>query len=188
MGGNQAQCSFTVTVTTGTDTMPPAISGCPDRINIIIPFGMNSMIVTWTEPTATDNSGMTPTVTQTHRPGNSFNIGTTEVTYTFSDLAGNQAQCSFIVTVTTGMDTTPPVISGCPDHINIIIPFGTPSVTATWTEPTATDNSGMTPTVTQSHRPGDSFPVGTTEVTYTFADMAGNQASCTFAVDVSKCL
>ena len=55
-----------------------------------------------------------------------------------------------------------------------------------WTEPTATDNSGMTPTVTQSHQPGDSFPVGTTQVTYSFTDMAGNQATCTFSVIIGK--
>ena len=55
-----------------------------------------------------------------------------------------------------------------------------------WTEATATDNSGMTPTVTQSHQPGDSFSIGTTQVTYTFTDMAGNQAVCTFSVTIGK--
>ena len=57
------------------------------------------MSVPWTEPTATDNSGMVPTVTQSHQPGDSFNVGTTTVTYTFTDLAGNQAQCSFTIIV-----------------------------------------------------------------------------------------
>ena len=55
-----------------------------------------------------------------------------------------------------------------------------------WNEPTATDNSGMIPTVTQSHLPGDSFPVGTTQVTYTFTDMAGNQATCSFSLTIGK--
>ena len=57
------------------------------------------MNVPWTEPTSTDNSGMTPTVTQSHQPGDSFNVGTTQVTYTFTDMAGNQAFCSFSVTI-----------------------------------------------------------------------------------------
>ena len=69
-----------------------------------------------------------------------------------------------------------------------MIPFGTQSMMATWTELTATDNSGITPTVTQSHQPGDSFPVGTTSVTYTFTDMAGNQATCTFDVIIGNYL
>ena len=61
------------------------------------------MNVPWTEPTAIDNSGMIPTVTQSHQSGDSFNIGTTQVIYTFEDMAGNQAQCSF--TVTLGNET-----------------------------------------------------------------------------------
>ena len=40
----------------------------------------------------------------------------------------------------------------------------------------------MEPTVTQTHLPGDSFPVGTTEVVYTFMDMAVNIAMCSFSI------
>ena len=81
------------------DTVPPVISGCPDPVSVTIPFVFTSMNVIWTEPTASDNSGMVPTVTQSHQPGDSFNVGTTTVTYTFTDMAGNQVQCSFTVTV-----------------------------------------------------------------------------------------
>ena len=56
------------------------------------------------------------------------------------------------------------------------------STTVTWIEPTATDNSGETPTVTQSHQPGDSFPLGTTQVSYRFTDMSGNEATCSFTI------
>ena len=59
---------------------------------------------------------------------------------------------------------------------------GTTNAVVTWTEPTAADNSGMTPTVTRSHQPGISLPVGTTQVTYTFTDEAGNEAECQFEV------
>ena len=59
-------------------------------------------------------------------------------------------------------------------------------MSVTWTEPTATDNSGMTPTVTQSHQPGVSFPVGITQVTYTFTDMAENEAMCSFSVTLGN--
>ena len=67
-----------------------------------------------------------------------------------------------------------------------MIPFGTTSINVPWTEPTATDNSGMTPTVTQSHQPGDSFNAGITQVVYTFTDVAGNQATCSFSVTIGK--
>ncbi|XP_072014221.1 hyalin-like [Amphiura filiformis] len=184
MAGNEALCSFRVTVEIGQDTTPPTINGCPDPLNIMVPPGSNSGSLMWTEPTATDNSGMTPRVTQSHQPGDSFPVGTTPVTYTFTDLAGNEAVCSFGVTVVVGQDTTPPMIDGCPDPLNIMIPFGLMSMTIIWTEPTATDNSGMTPTVTQSHQPGDSFPIGTSQVTYTFTDAFGNEATCSFSVTV----
>ena len=83
----------------GEDTIQPVISNCPAPIAITIPLDMTSMSVTWTEPTATDNSGVTPTVTQSHQPGDSFPVGTTQVTYTFTDMAGNEAKCSFTVTI-----------------------------------------------------------------------------------------
>ncbi len=58
------------------------------------------------------------------------------------------------------------------------------SATISWTEPIGTDNSGMTPVTTKTHSPGDSFPVGTTQVMYTFTDQFGNEAVCTFAVTI----
>ena len=56
--------------------------------------------------------------------------------------------------------------------------------TATWTEPTATDNSGMV-TLTSDYISGGSFPVGTTTVTYTATDESGNTAECDFDVIVA---
>ncbi len=81
-----------------------------------------------------------------------------------------------------GDDTTPPVIDICPNSINVTTPVGMTSTPVTWIEPTATDNSGMTPTVTQSHQSGDRFPIGISQVFYTFSDLAGNEAACTFSI------
>ena len=81
------------------DNIPPTISNCPNEIRIMVPFGSSGQEVTWTEPTATDNSGMPPTFTQSHQPGDSFSLGTTRVIYTFLDGIANQAQCIFTVTV-----------------------------------------------------------------------------------------
>ena len=52
-----------------------------------------------------------------------------------------------------------------------------------WTAPTAVDNVGVV-SFTSSHNPDDTFPVGTTTVTYTAADLADNQASASFDVTV----
>ena len=78
------------------------------------------------------------------------------------------------------------MIFGCPDSITMSVSLGTSSVPVTWIPPTATDNSGGIPAVSSSHQPGASFPVGTTPVTYTFTDSAGNAAQCVFTV-TGKC-
>ena len=64
-----------------------------------VPVGTPTRIVSWTEPTAVDDSGILPTRTATHQPGDRFDVGMTAVTYTFSDRSGNSAECSFIVTI-----------------------------------------------------------------------------------------
>ncbi|XP_072014222.1 hyalin-like [Amphiura filiformis] len=188
MFGNVTACSFTVTIVEEQDIKAPVVTGCPEPLPIVIPLGTSRRVVTWTEPTATDNSGMTPTVTQSHRSGDSFPVGTTQVTYTFADMAGNTARCTFNVLIVAQDDTTAPMISDCPDSFDILIPLGMTSTTVTWIAPTATDNSGLTPTVTQSHQPGDSFPVGTTQVSYTFTDISRNEAICTFTVTIEQLL
>ena len=60
--------------------------------------------------------------------------------------------------------------------------MGTPTLMVVWREPTATDNSEIEPERMQTHLPGESFPVGTTNVMYLFWDEAGNQAICDFDV------
>ena len=78
---------------------PPVIIGCPDDKQVTAAAGANSAFVSWTEPTASDNSGITPTVTRTHVPNSRFFLGTTLVTYTFTDRSDNTAVCSFEVTI-----------------------------------------------------------------------------------------
>ena len=59
---------------------------------------------------------------------------------------------------------------------------------ATWTAPTARDNSGKTVTpsfTTDNEVSGDNFPMGTTTVTYTVTDSSGNSATCSFTVTVN---
>ena len=81
------------------DNIPPVITFCPSSQTFQVSPGTNGLSVTWQEPQATDNSGVAPTVTSTHSSGNFFNIGFTNVAYTFSDGAGNQARCEFTITV-----------------------------------------------------------------------------------------
>lgn len=83
----------------------------------------------------------------------------------------------------TPLDLLEPQFSACPKDQVIFTPNAT--ATATWTAPTATDNCS-TVTLTSTHAPGASFPVGITGVTYTATDIYNNQNQCQFRIDVRQ--
>ena len=95
------QAATTQAATTqGPDLIPPVVTGCPADITIQAPSGQTSLQVFWDQPTATDDSGVIASSSSNYMPGDVFARGSTAVTYGFSDEAGNQALCSFAVTVT----------------------------------------------------------------------------------------
>ena len=53
-----------------------------------------------------------------------------------------------------------------------------------WTKPVATDNSGVAPTMTSNYQSPQRFSQGTHVITYTAVDQSGNNATCTFTVNV----
>ena len=78
-------------------------------------------------------------------------------------------------------DDVDPVISGTLSDITMYIASsGDAPVAVSWTAPTATDTNGVT--LTSTHNPGDTFPIGNTPVTYTARDEAGNTAQVSFTV------
>ena len=86
------------------------------------------------------------------------------------------------------MDTTDPVIAGCPSDQTVQATNGQTAV-VTWTPPTATDditrNELVTPQLQGNQMPGSTFTVGQTTVTYTSTDGAGNSATCSFVITVT---
>lgn len=190
--GNMTSCSFTVNFR---DVTPPVITGCPANITVFTGLGRTTcnQIATWIPPVATD--ACTPccqpgtpqqTITGNFAPGATFPVGVTTVTYTATDLSGNTSTCVFTLTV---VDNTAPVIAGCPSNISVNTGAGrtTCDQTATWTEPTATDNCTAAASLVRfrSHAPGATFPVGVTMVKYAFTDAAGNTSdTCRFNVTV----
>ncbi len=67
--------------------------------------------------------------------------------------------------------------------MNQVTDPGSSTASVSWTAPIASDNSGPV-TLTSSHDPDDSFPIGDTEVTYTAVDTYGNEATKSFTVTV----
>jgi HYR domain/RTX calcium-binding nonapeptide repeat (4 copies) len=138
-------------------------------------------------------------VSCTPESGSTFPIGTTTVTCTAADEAGNEATETFTVTITPLPDTTPPTLD-VPDDMRVFFTGDVTSGVITW-EVTAQDNVDGTATleedntVTQDDVGGDitmgcSPPSGTTfsrGVVYTIrctaTDEAGNTATASFTID-----
>ena len=80
------------------DNENAVFSGCPGDQNVNTDSGNATAVVTWTPPTATDNSG-NQTLTSSHNPGDYFPLGNTTVNYTSTDTAGNIEMCTFLITV-----------------------------------------------------------------------------------------
>ncbi|MFT6353528.1 MAG: gliding motility-associated-like protein [Cryomorphaceae bacterium] len=178
--GNTASCSFDITVN---DAADPIINNCPVDIAQSAPVGTCEDIVTFTDPTATDNCpGVV--ITQTDGPvsGSTFPVGTTDIEFTATDASGNTTLCSFTITLT---ESTAPEIT-CPADIVVSNDLGDCGAIVTYTAPEGTDNCpNPTTALTAGLGSGAFFPVGITTETYQVVDLSGNVASCSFNVTVN---
>lgn len=167
------ECTFTVTVT---DNDNPTID-CPADITTFESSpGSGSANVSY-NVTASDNSGSV-TVTCNIPSGDSFPVGTTQVTCTAADESNNTATCQFNVTV-TGVNTTC-VLTTVPS-ITVDSPANACGANVTYTPPTS-DGSGTCGAITCDRPSGSFFPVGDTLVTCTSSP---DGASTNFTVTVN---
>lgn len=109
-----------------------------------------------------------------------YQLGSTLVELTVTDVAGATDKCVATVTV---VDNTPPVPI-CPTDMTVIVPAGSGGGNVAFAI-SATDNC---PGVVVSATPpsGSFFPVGVTTVIVVAVDAAGNSATCTFKVTVRE--
>jgi len=82
------------------------------------------------------------------------------------------------------IDTRGPDIIGLPADVLVEIRQGRDCAQVTWAEPSAADGMSGVMSLTSTHSPGDSFPVGSTTVTYTALDGVGNMSWASFDVTV----
>ena len=89
------------------DILPPAFDAtCPSSpLVVYAERGLFSAEVNWTEPLATDNSGIVPTMSSNYKPFDRFSQGTHVITYTTTDQSGNKAICAFTIDVRGKNDT-----------------------------------------------------------------------------------
>ncbi|XP_072179383.1 E-selectin-like [Diadema setosum] len=83
------------------DTTAPSFTHCPTSQSVYAPALATKATVTWSTPTATDNSGetITPVRVQGSPSGSQFSEGVHHTQYRAVDSAGNENTCSFSITV-----------------------------------------------------------------------------------------
>jgi len=201
-GGRIASCTQTVTITSsGADNVPPTLN---------VPAGVSATTSSCTATiddelgvaTAEDNCG-TVSISRTGMPmfacpipgdpGRQcesfvFPTGTTIITYTATDNAGNVTVGTQSVIVTESPAVNPTITA--PGPVSVSTGPGATSCGAFVSDATlgnATTNDNC-PGVTVSRTgvpAGNNFPVGTTVVTYTATDASGNTAQATQNVTVT---
>jgi hypothetical protein len=165
------------------DTTPPTIS-CPAPVNVTTDPGSCSAVVTYSASASDDRPGVT--VSYDPPSGSVFPLGTTIVTATATDAAGNTASCRFDVTV---RDAQPPVIS-CPADITVAGNiFGSCSASVAVGTPSASDSCSAV-AVAGVRSDGQAldapYPQGATTINWTATDASGNAASCQQHVTVNN--
>ncbi len=173
--GNTATCAATVQVS---DATPPDIF-C-QNISVDLIGSSVQILPSDVYDFGSDNCG---TVNLDSVSPNTFtcnNTGTNTVVLTANDGNGNVSTCSATVTVT---DVTSPTFTSCPENITTDADENCLGL-ATWNEPTATDNCGVSVQQTEGSESGQYFALGITTVTYLATDDSGLTAECSFTVTV----
>jgi uncharacterized repeat protein (TIGR01451 family) len=193
-----ASCTQTITVD---DVTPPVINVSPQTIaadascQAVVPDFTTTAGFSVSDNCACASSDQSEScqsrqdiaVVQSPAPGTPVGLGTYTITLSANDGSSNNGGLGNTTTVQTTLtvaDQTAPSIS-CPTDITVYLPLNTPdtSMAVTYPAATASDNCS-TPTITYSQASGSTFPVGTTTVTATATDAAGNHSSCSFHVNV----
>jgi endonuclease G len=168
----------TVSITVN-DTVAPTINA-PANVTVNTGAGATTCGVVVTETqlgtaTATDNAGSVSIARSGVPAGNIFPVGTTTITYTATDDAGNSSTTTQTVTV---IDNTAPTITApAPTSVNADS-TGHAMIPNVVAGTTASDNCGPV-TVTQSPLAGTVVGVGTHTITITATDAAGNRSTVT---------
>lgn len=180
VSGNTTVCTFNVTVL---NNAGPSVSGFPTDTTVNTLANECSRVVFWNEPTAVDACDGTITsamITRNYQPGYQFPIGTTTVTYVFTDNSGNSTTKSFTVTV---KDVQNPVITPIANQ-TLYLPTNACTATVLF-NPNVQDNcDAQLVTVTATYANGSQLGVGTYNNVVTATDPYGNDTTTTFTITV----
>jgi hypothetical protein len=170
----------TRTLTVRIDKTAPLISGTPEDQTAEATSAAGASI-SWASLTVQDNLDGNPSLSCSSASGTTFPIGTTLVTCSSIDQAGNSSAVSFNVTV---RDATAPVISGTPGDIAVTAASAS-GAAVSYASPTAIDTVDGAVTVNCSPASGQVFAHGLTTVTCIATDSHQNSSATHFIVRVN---
>lgn len=177
---NTVVASFEVTIE---DNITPSITQMPGTIIAYADASNCGTNVDWPQPVASDNCSI-DSLNASIDPGEFFDIGTTQVTYSAVDKSQNRILASFNVIVE---DTISPTIINLPESITVFADAGSCGANVDWDIPSASDNCTVQ-SLTSTNTPGELFDIGITKVTYTAIDQSNNSFSASFEIVVKDTL
>lgn len=171
--GNAGTCT---TFAKPNESVPPTIT-CPAGQTINNGTTCNAILPDLTGlATVSDNCSGFVTVTQIPFPNVALSSGVNVITLTATDAAGNSTTCTTTFSI---FETVPPTIvcpsdiTTCNPKVNYTTPIGSDNCQFKVVQ---TDLTGLTS--------GSIFPIGTTTLTYQVIDSSGNNASCSFNINI----
>jgi hypothetical protein len=176
LAGNITTASQTITVIDAEKPLITAPAGLTVSTNPGVAYASGINLGT---PVYSDNASA---VTVTNNASAQYPLGTTIITWTAKDAAGNIATATQAVTV---IDTEKPLITA-PANITVLANVsGQYAVNVNLGTPVYSDN---VPGVTVSNNAPLQYPLGTTAVTWTATDAAGNTSTALQTVTVTNCV
>jgi hypothetical protein len=163
-----------------TDRNAPVLVNMPKDI-VLEATGTDGAVLEFALPTATDNADSSPEVRCTVPARSTVPLGLTTVHCAARDDAGNASPvASFKVTV---RDTMAPTLTAMPRNLSAEMTNAS-GAAVEFELPSASDAVDRNVTVSCSARSGDRFVPGTTVVSCSAADDAGNTSTSSFTVTV----
>lgn len=164
--------------TTFNDTAPPILT-CPSDVSV---SACSAATATYSPASATDACDSNPVITYSQASGTTFSFGNNVVTVTATDADNNSSTCTFNVNIN---DFTAPALS-CPGNTTV---NNDPGICGKYFSYVVSANDicdgALTPTQTAGLISGALFPIGTTTVSFSVSDGAGNNSTCSFNVTVN---
>ena len=181
--GNTASCTMNIVVY---DNEIPVIV-CPANITKNVSPGQCQATVTVPAPMKSDNCGIASVINSYNGSSNAsgvYPVGSTNVTWTATDIHGNTASCTMSILV---VDNQNPVVI-CPANITQTNAAGLCNAVVNVPVPATSDNCGVNNLLNSFNNTANAsgtYPVGSTVVLWTVTDIHGNSSSCSMTVTIT---